>query len=368
MPAGTLRFWAAARAAAGVAEEPYDATTLAEALARARAVHGDALGRVLDRCSYVVDDAPVGGRAHDTVMLTEGGSVEVLPPFAGGSSDAGPSFDTESSTADATESAMLRDNLFGVGAGLVAAALAGLALIAIGPLVAGIFAVQAFLALAWLAALDVPGGGGAFVICLITAGTIDGVIGTESEPDIGKAAGIVGVAVVLSLLYQLARKPRVEVTASFAGTLAGLVFVLSAATYPALRIEVDGDVAVAAALLGVAAALVAGRLVDIVLPRPAVMPRSRRGVVGVLAGLTASVLVGWAYGAGQDALGTEVAIRLAAVTALIAVVVDLAVDAVVSAAPPAEARARSALAPLGTLLPVVLAGPAAYVAGRILLG
>jgi len=84
MAVGTLRFWAAAKAAAGIAEEPYDATTLAEALAAARARHGDGLARVLDRSTYVVDDAPVGGRPHDSVLLTEGGSVEVLPPFAGG--------------------------------------------------------------------------------------------------------------------------------------------------------------------------------------------------------------------------------------------------------------------------------------------
>jgi len=32
MAAGTIRYWAAAKAAAGVAEEPYTAETLAEAL------------------------------------------------------------------------------------------------------------------------------------------------------------------------------------------------------------------------------------------------------------------------------------------------------------------------------------------------
>jgi sulfur-carrier protein len=84
MARGTLRFWAAAKAAAGVAEEPYDATTLAEALDAARRAHGEALTRVLERSTYVVDDAPVGGRAHDRVLLSDGGSVEVLPPFAGG--------------------------------------------------------------------------------------------------------------------------------------------------------------------------------------------------------------------------------------------------------------------------------------------
>jgi molybdopterin converting factor small subunit len=81
-----VRYWAAAKAAAGLGEEPYDAATLADALAAARAAHGEQLERVLDRCSYVVDGAPVGGRAHDAVMLSEGGTIEVLPPFAGGAS------------------------------------------------------------------------------------------------------------------------------------------------------------------------------------------------------------------------------------------------------------------------------------------
>ncbi|GAA0685208.1 MoaD/ThiS family protein [Kitasatospora atroaurantiaca] len=83
---GTIRYWAAAKAAAGIAEEPYEATTLAEALAAARARHADRprLLQVLDHCSYLVDGAQVGARDHAVVPLTEGGTVEVLPPFAGG--------------------------------------------------------------------------------------------------------------------------------------------------------------------------------------------------------------------------------------------------------------------------------------------
>jgi molybdopterin converting factor small subunit len=81
---GTIRYWAAARAASGTSEEPYAEGTLDAALAAARTRHGDALERVLARCSFVVDDAPVGSRDHATVMLSDGGTVEVLPPFAGG--------------------------------------------------------------------------------------------------------------------------------------------------------------------------------------------------------------------------------------------------------------------------------------------
>ncbi|MGK4582420.1 MoaD/ThiS family protein [Kitasatospora sp. HPMI-4] len=81
-----MRYWAAAKAAAQTAEEPYLAATLAEALAAVRARHAGRprLGEVLDHCSFLVDGEQVGRRDHTAVPLTEGGTVEVLPPFAGG--------------------------------------------------------------------------------------------------------------------------------------------------------------------------------------------------------------------------------------------------------------------------------------------
>ncbi|MFE6335490.1 MoaD/ThiS family protein [Streptomyces sp. NPDC057798] len=80
----TVRYWAAAKAAAGVAQEPYDAATLADTLAAVRARHPGELSRVLLRCSFLIDGDPVGTREHETVRLADGGTVEVLPPFAGG--------------------------------------------------------------------------------------------------------------------------------------------------------------------------------------------------------------------------------------------------------------------------------------------
>lgn len=86
MAAGTIRYWAAAKAAAGVASEPYEAATLSQALAEALDRHADSaeFARVLARSSYLVDGHPVGTRSHDQVTLADGGTVEVLPPFAGG--------------------------------------------------------------------------------------------------------------------------------------------------------------------------------------------------------------------------------------------------------------------------------------------
>jgi len=86
MAKGTIRYWAAAKAAAGVDEEPYDAATLAGVLAQAARREGRTaeFGRVVGRSSFLVDGTPVGTRPHDAVELPEGAVIEVLPPFAGG--------------------------------------------------------------------------------------------------------------------------------------------------------------------------------------------------------------------------------------------------------------------------------------------
>ncbi|MBG0827568.1 MoaD/ThiS family protein [Planomonospora sp. ID67723] len=83
MATGTIRYWAAAKDAAGTAEEPFEATTLEELLAGATAGR-EKLARVVRMSSFLVDGDPVGKRAHETVVLAEGATVEVLPPFAGG--------------------------------------------------------------------------------------------------------------------------------------------------------------------------------------------------------------------------------------------------------------------------------------------
>jgi molybdopterin converting factor small subunit len=83
----TVRYWAAAKEAAGVAEETLDADTLAGAIAGvlARRGHDPRLRSVLDRSSFLVDGSAVGGRGAAEVVLPEAAVIEVLPPFAGGS-------------------------------------------------------------------------------------------------------------------------------------------------------------------------------------------------------------------------------------------------------------------------------------------
>jgi sulfur-carrier protein len=80
---GTVRYWAAAKDAAGIAEEPFEAETLAELMTKITPGREE-LARVLKRSSFLVNGEPVGRRAHETIVLAEGATVEVLPPFAGG--------------------------------------------------------------------------------------------------------------------------------------------------------------------------------------------------------------------------------------------------------------------------------------------
>lgn len=80
----TVRYFAAAKDAAGLGSEEVDAGTLADALAAVRGRHDDRFTTVVGRCSFVVDGAPVGGRDHATVALAASSVVDVLPPFAGG--------------------------------------------------------------------------------------------------------------------------------------------------------------------------------------------------------------------------------------------------------------------------------------------
>ena len=84
----TVSFWAAARAAVGVATDEIPvtgSTRLSELVAEVlRRYPTDQVERVLGVCSVVVGDRPVGSHAPHDVWVAPGDRVEFLPPFAGG--------------------------------------------------------------------------------------------------------------------------------------------------------------------------------------------------------------------------------------------------------------------------------------------
>ena len=84
----TVRYWASARAAAGVATDQLPVTgplSLTDVVRRAAGLHpGTRLPSVLEACSVLVGDQPVKSRDPGSVLVRPGQTVEFLPPFAGG--------------------------------------------------------------------------------------------------------------------------------------------------------------------------------------------------------------------------------------------------------------------------------------------
>lgn len=79
----TVRYFAAARAAAGIETETLSvpAGTTLDGLITDLAARGPALAKVLARCSYLRDGVAVRDKS---VALATRATVDVLPPFAGG--------------------------------------------------------------------------------------------------------------------------------------------------------------------------------------------------------------------------------------------------------------------------------------------
>jgi sulfur-carrier protein len=76
-----VRYFAGARAAAGIDTKSCSAGTLDELVGRIVDAHGERLERVLTACSFLVDGTQTRDRS---VALGSDAVVDVLPPFAGG--------------------------------------------------------------------------------------------------------------------------------------------------------------------------------------------------------------------------------------------------------------------------------------------
>jgi sulfur-carrier protein len=81
-----IRYWAAAKEAAGRPEESVAAATLADALGAVVASRAPdtRLRDVLERSSVLIDGTRANRANAAEVPLPEGAVIEVLPPFAGG--------------------------------------------------------------------------------------------------------------------------------------------------------------------------------------------------------------------------------------------------------------------------------------------
>jgi hypothetical protein len=246
-------------------------------------------------------------------------------------------------------------------------------------LVVPVLAGQVLLVLAWLALLDSPGGLGGFLLALGAAGAADGLLLSAQGPQVSRLLPVAGVGLVVALAHQLTRRPRTGMTASLAGELSAVLLVLAFATLLGLRAATSGAAAVVAVAVGVAAAGVAARLVDLAVRRvPGALRWVRvsgtgaRSWLGLLAGLAAAAGAGYGDGSRAAGISPALGLRLAVVAGLLSLAAGLLVDLAGSSLPVEPGgstdRQRAALPPAHTTLPLALAAPAVYLAGRVLLG
>ncbi|ADB30079.1 thiamineS protein [Kribbella flavida DSM 17836] len=79
MPEVTIRYFAAARAAAGESTATAQAASVKELIGTVSQGRPE-LARVLGICTFLLD----GERVDPSTPLTDGAQVDALPPFAGG--------------------------------------------------------------------------------------------------------------------------------------------------------------------------------------------------------------------------------------------------------------------------------------------
>ncbi len=261
--------------------------------------------------------------------------------------------------------------------GLSAAAALVLALFALagpGLLLAGVLVMELVLVLGVLAVLDAPASLGIFALAAAGA-AVAGVVVLTGRGGVDGLAGVVALALVASLLQQLARRGgRERVTESLGEALLAVVLVVAASCLVALRADPrPGARAVTVAAVAAAGVcLLVGRLGDRLGPAPLLFARSRRGLPGLLLGLVAGAGAGALAGAGAGG-STGGCALLGLAAAAVAAAADLAVDVAAADVAAAELRGgwagrrRAGLRPVAALLPFALLGPIALLGGRLIL-
>lgn len=228
---------------------------------------------------------------------------------------------------------------------------------------------QVPLVLAWFALSGATGTGVGFGLAVVALGASDLALATDEQATTRALAPIVGLSLLAAFAHQLSRRRgRVGSTMSMAAVVSAILISGAAACWLAVRALPLGRDAVTVAVSAVVGALVAGRVADLALPGPKVVPGGLRGPVGAALALVAAVAAGGVAGGMHDTVGVGNGVLLALLVAVAVVTTDLAVDMIAAGLPVTELRARSAVPPIAGLLPLVAAAPAAYVAGRLLLG
>jgi hypothetical protein len=153
---------------------------------------------------------------------------------------------------------------------------------------AAVLVLQLGLTLAWVLATGIQGFAGSLAVGAAAAVAADLALVLPDRHTVGGLLVVFGVGFLAVVLQQMIRRPRPELVLSLSGGVLLFCAIGALAALLLLGRGPDGSGRALVVLLAAGAALVAGHLVDVVLPRPQVAPGVPRG----LAGLAVAVLVG----------------------------------------------------------------------------
>jgi hypothetical protein len=221
-------------------------------------------------------------------------------------------------------------------------------------LAAAVIVLQALLGLGWL--LLVGASVEASVLVGFAVVAADVVLLRTRSATGGSIAGVLGLSVVAVLFYQLARRDERGVVRALAFTFSAIAFAVALALLLPLRELAEGRSTVFVGVVTAAAALAVARLV----PGPAPL-----GFAGGLA-VAAAVAVGCGLPAGGLSAPAALGLGLAAAAAALLIDRLLTRIAAQEAGRGQPQSYAAVLVPVMALLPLALASPIAYLAGRVI--
>ncbi len=233
-----------------------------------------------------------------------------------------------------------------------------------------IFGVQVLYVLSWAVATRPAGIRVVVGIGLGAAALGDVAAVWPEQPSLAPLGYVTAAAFAAGVIGQLARgERRVKVTESLGNTMIVVVGVIAFGSLIVLSRHVLGTQSIVVCLLAAGVALVVARLTDVVLPGPRTNSRVSRGSVGVVVGAMAGTGAGALAGSYLVGISTGNAAVAGFVTAMAAVMADLAVSYSEAGRELAGERSRLWVARhlQGPLAGFALAAPAAYVLSVMLL-
>jgi hypothetical protein len=178
---------------------------------------------------------------------------------------------------------------------------------------AAVLVLQLGWVLAWVLATGIQGFAGYLVVGAATAVAVDLALVLPERPVLGALLPVFGLGFLAVVLQQMLRRSRRDLVASVAGGVLLVTVVAALGALLLLGTEDDSEAQVAVSLAAVAAAVVVGHLVDLLLPRPRVAAGVPRGLTGLLLSVAAAVAVAVLLRSWGDLTGGQAALLGAAV-------------------------------------------------------